>query len=300
MPPSDPLISAPELAARIADPNLRIADVRWFLGDAARGWADYSEGHLPGAIFVDLDRDLAAASGPGRHPLPHPTGFADRMGQLGFGDGHFIVAYDQVSGMVASRLWWMLDRLGHREVAVLDGGLAAWMAAGGELTRQVPTPIRASLTLATSWTDTLDRDGLIARAGQIDLVDLRAAERYRGEIEPVDAQPGHIPGARNRPAAELLDEAGVLLPPDGIRERLLAGAPASGAPMVMSCGSGVTACYGALAARVARLDDPMIYPGSYSDWSAAGLPVATGAEVGVLPAEPGAGGPLRADHHDSA
>jgi thiosulfate/3-mercaptopyruvate sulfurtransferase len=284
----DPLISASELAARIADANLRIADVRWFMGDATRGWADYSEGHIPGAIFVDLDRDLAAASGPGRHPLPHPTGFADRMGQLGFGDGHFIVVYDQVSGMVAGRLWWMLDRLGHREVAVLDGGLAAWKAAGGELTRLVPTPIRASLTLAASWTHTVDRDDLIAKAGEVDLVDLRAAERYRGETEPVDAQPGHIPGARNRPAAELLDESGLLLPPDRIRELLLAGVPASGASMVMSCGSGVTACYGALAARVAGLDEPLIYPGSYSDWSAAGLPVTTGIEVGVLPNEPGA------------
>ena len=148
---SGPLISAEELAEHLDDPRLRIADVRWFLGDHARGRAEYAIGHLPGAVFVDLDRDLAAASGAGRHPLPDPTSFADRMGELGFGDQHAIVAYDHVSGTVAARLWWMLDRLGHDDVAVLDGGLAAWTAAGGELTPIVPTHLRASLTLATTW-----------------------------------------------------------------------------------------------------------------------------------------------------
>ena len=123
-----PLISAAELASRIGDPRLRMADVRWYLDDPRRGRVEYAVGHVPGAVFIDLDRDLAASAGRGRHPLPDPAAFADRMGELGFGDDHAIVAYDTANGMVAARLWWMLDRLGHREVAILDGGLAAWMA----------------------------------------------------------------------------------------------------------------------------------------------------------------------------
>lgn len=281
MAPSDrpALISASELAARLDDPDLRIADVRWYVGDTTRGRLEYDEAHIPGAVFVDLDRDLAAASGPGRHPLPDPLSFADRMGRLGFGDRHLIVAYDEVSGMVAARLWWMLDRLGHHDVVVLDGGLAAWRKAGGELTRMVPTPIRTSLTLAATWSGTLDRDELIERVDEIDLVDLRAAERYRGETEPVDPVPGHIPGARSRPGSTLLADDGRLLPPQELAIRL-EDPSRSGAMTVMSCGSGVTACFGALAARIAGMEDPLVYPGSYSDWSRSGMPIAVGDEAG--------------------
>ena len=269
-------MSPEELAAHLDDADLRIADVRWYLGDARRGPVEYAAGHLPGAVFVDLDRDLAAASGPGRHPLPDPTAFADRMGELGFGDQHRIAVYDTASGMVAARLWWMLDRLGHREVGVLDGGLAAWSDAGGAVTALAPTHLRATLTLATEWPGTLDRDALLAAGSELDLVDLRAAERYRGDVEPVDRLPGHIPGARNQPAATLLDDRGRLLPPDRLGARLRAPDGRVGQRMVLSCGSGVAACLGVLAARLAGLDEPLLYPGSYSDWSAAGLPIATG------------------------
>lgn len=273
-----PIISAAELTTRLDDPRLRIADVRWFLGDEGRGRSEYADGHIPGAIFVDLERDLASASGPGRHPLPDPTSFADRMGQLGFGDGHSIVVYDQASGMIASRLWWMLDRLGHRDVVVLDGGLTAWQSSGGEPTPILPTPPRATLTLAPDWTDTLIREEVATRAGQIDLVDLRDAERYRGETEPIDPKPGHIPGARNRPATTLLDDSGMLLPADRLQVLLRSHGPTADAPTVLSCGSGVVACFGALASRVAGMADPLIYPGSYSDWSRAGMPVVVGDE----------------------
>lgn len=273
-----PVISAEELRARIEDPDLRIADVRWYLGDPRRGRAEYAAAHIPGAIFVDLDRDLASATGPGRHPLPDPTAFADRLGELGFGDQHSVVAYDAASGMIAARLWWMLDRLGHTDVAVLDGGLAAWRDAGGAVTQLLPTHLRASLTLGTEWTGTIDRAALVEHRWAIDLVDLRAAERYRGDEEPVDRVPGHIPGARNRPAAMLLDDRGCLLPHDRLQVLLRPHGAGADAPMVMSCGSGVTACFGALAARLAGLAEPLIYPGSYSDWSAAGMPIATGEE----------------------
>jgi thiosulfate/3-mercaptopyruvate sulfurtransferase len=182
--------------------------------------------------------------------------------------------------MVAARLWWMLDRLGHRHVAVLDGGLAAWEAAGGALTGITPTHLRATLTLATAWPDTFDRAAILdaTGAGAIDLVDLRAAERYRGEVEPVDRVPGHIPGARNRPAGSLLDEHGRLLPPDRLGSLLRGQGGLAAAPLVLYCGSGVNACLGVLAARLAGLEGPLLYPGSYSDWSAAGMPIATGDE----------------------
>jgi thiosulfate/3-mercaptopyruvate sulfurtransferase len=273
-----PLISAAELASRAGDPRLRIADVRWYLGEPRRGRDEYAAGHVPGGVFVDLDRDLAATAGRGRHPLPDPAAFADRMGELGFGDDHTIVAYDTSNGMVAARLWWMLDRLGHRDVAVLDGGLAAWTAAGGALTPIMPTHLRTSLSLADRWSSTIDRDAILADPEAIDLVDVRAPERYRGEVEPVDRVPGHIPGARNRPLATLLDEDGRLLPAERLQVLLRAHGPRAQRPQVMACGSGVTACLGILASRVAGLPDPLLYPGSYSDWSAAHLPVATDDE----------------------
>jgi thiosulfate/3-mercaptopyruvate sulfurtransferase len=273
-----PLIAAEVLRTRLADPDVRIADVRWYLGDPRRGRDEYAAAHIPGAVFVDLDRDLAAPAGPGRHPLPDPTAFADRMGELGFGDGHSIAVYDTASGGVAARLWWMLDRLGHRDVAVLDGGLAAWTAAGGLTTQVLPTHLRATLSLAARWPGIVDRNMLIEDPGAFDLVDLRAAERYRGDVEPVDRVPGHIPGARNRPVASLLDEHGRLLPPDRLAALLAAPASRAAAQQVMSCGSGVTACLGILATRLAGMAEPLLYPGSYSDWSAASLPIVTGDE----------------------
>ena len=274
-----PLIGAETLGGMLDEPQLRIADVRWFLGDENRGRAEYAAGHIPGAVFVDLDRDLSASSGPGRHPLPDPVGFADRMGELGFGDGHSIVVYDSASGTVAARLWWMLDALGHADVAVLDGGLTAWTAAGGPVTPLLPTPLRATLTLRAEWPGIIDRESIVNGEGALDLVDVRAAERYRGDVEPVDRVPGHIPSARNRPVTSFLDTEGRLLPPDRISVLLRAHGPSADAPMVMSCGNGVAACFGVLAARVAGMADPLVYPGSYSDWSSAGLPVATGDET---------------------
>lgn len=270
-----PLVSAEALAGHLGDPRLRIADVRWYLGDLRRGRDEYAAGHIPGAVFVDLDHDLAAPVGSGRHPLPDPTAFTDRMAGLGFGDAHTIVAYDTSRGMVAARLWWMLDNLGHHDVAVLDGGLEAWTQAGGELTQVLPTHLRTALSLADRWSGTIDRAQLAADPEAVDLVDVRAPERYRGETEPVDRVPGHIPGARNRPVATLVDERGRMLPPDRLRTLIVDG-PRAERPQVVSCGSGVNACFAILASRVAGLPDPLLYAGSYSDWSAAHLPVHTG------------------------
>ncbi|MEW6225257.1 MAG: sulfurtransferase [Chloroflexota bacterium] len=281
------LISAEALLARLGDPVLRLADVRWWLADPGKGRRDYAAAHLPGAVFVDLDTDLAAPRGPGRHPLPDPAVFARRMEALGFDDASEIVAYDDAGGTIAARLWWMLDDLGHPQVSVLDGGVQAWAAAGGPLTATVPAPAPGRLHLRDRWTRTIDRAGLVGRLGTLELIDARAPERYRGDLEPVDAAPGHIPTARSVPTAGNLGPDGRFLPPDVIRARfeaLHSRTARADAGVVTSCGSGVTACHNALAMRLAGLPDPILYPGSYSDWSRSGLPVATGDEPGDVPA----------------
>jgi thiosulfate/3-mercaptopyruvate sulfurtransferase len=279
------LVEVDDLLAAFDDPSIRIADVRWFLGEPERGQLEYQRAHIPGAIFVDLDRDLAAAPGAGRHPLPDPTAFADRMGQLGFGDEHTIVIHDAHGGQYGARLWWMLDRLGHPSVFMLDGGLEAWQAGGGELTAERTSHLRATMTLLDTWRNIIDREGVAASIDSIDLVDVRSPERYTGESEPIERVAGHIPGARNRPCASMLDAAGRMLPPDQLRTLIRGDGARATLPLVLSCGSGVTACFGLLAARVAGLPDPILYPGSYSDWVGSGMPVATGPEPGSAPAQ---------------
>jgi thiosulfate/3-mercaptopyruvate sulfurtransferase len=275
------LISAEDLAARLDAPNLRLADIRWYVGEPGRGRREYDEGHLPGALFVDLDGDLAAPRGAGRHPLPDPVAFAARVGALGIGPEDLVVAYDDSLGTIAARLWWMLDNLGHPRVALLDGGLKAWRAAGLPLsTEAVALPFRDPLPLAGAWTGVVDRAALIDRMDEVSLLDSRAPERYRGETEPIDPRPGHIPSAINAPARMSLDADGRFLQPADLAERLKAVAPAD-RPVVTSCGSGVTACHTAFAFRLAGLPDPLLYPGSYSDWSRTDLPVAVGAEPGA-------------------
>ena len=270
------LISADALLARIDDPDLRLADVRWWLSDPAKGRRDYEAGHLPGAVFVDLDTDLVAADGPGRHPLPDPAAFLRRMEALGFDAASRIVAYDDAGGAIAARLWWMLDAITQVRIAVLDGGLAAWTAIGGPLTTEVPSYPAGRLAANASWTRTIDRETLAARLGSVSLIDARAPERYRGDIEPVDAVPGHIPTAVSLPTAGNLGPDGRFLAPEVLRARF----EALGDEVVSYCGSGVNACHNALAMRVAGLPDPLLYPGSYSDWAGTGMPIATGDEPG--------------------
>lgn len=280
------LISPEELAERIDEPDLRIVDVRWYLGKPGAGRAAYDAGHLPDAIHLDIDDDLTARSGPGRHPLPDPAEFAERLGRAGIADGDFVVVYDDVGGWVAARLWWMLDNLGHARVAVLDGGLPAWTALGLPETTDVPEPPAAELLLAEHWSRTIDRHELLDRlrhASRPTVLDARAGPRYRGEVEPIDPVAGHIPTARNAPTDGNLGPDGRFLPPAALREHYQ-GLGADRGDVVTSCGSGVSACHDALALRIAGLPDPILYPGSWSDWSTAGYPVATGPEPGPPPA----------------
>lgn len=299
----EPLVTAADLADWVAvgRTDLRIVDVRWYLGQPiGTGRAAFEMGHIPGAIHVDLDTDLVAASGPGRHPLPDPSDFAATMGGHGVGDDDLVVVYDDVGGWVAARLWWMLDDLGFGNgraggAAVLDGGIQAFAAAGRALSMERQDPPPAPLHLRSSWGQVVDRAGLTARLGRVVLLDARAGPRYRGEIEPTDPTPGHIPTALNAPVDGNLGTDGRFLRPAQLADRfgtLRLEAAANGftdvaeplSPMVTSCGSGVSACHNALALRIAGLPSPILYPGSYSDWSTAGGPVTTGPEPGSPPA----------------
>lgn len=285
------LITVADLAAELGDPDLRIADVRWSLAAPGGGHAAYAIAHLPGAVFVDLETVLTAPEGPGRHPLPDPAAFAAALAALGIGRGHRVVAYDDAGGTVAARLWWMLDALGHAGVAVLDGGLGAWRAAGLPETADVPAfppaePV-GTPSPGSAWPRTIDRVALAARLGRVTLLDARAHERYRGEVEPIDRVPGHIPTAVSLPTSELLRGDGRFLEPARLAARFEdAGAEPAGraaGPVVVSCGSGVNACQLALAMHEAGLPDPLLYPGSYSDWTRSGMPIATGAGPGEPP-----------------
>ena len=284
-----PLIAASDLLelVRAGASDLRIVDCRWALGRPGAGALAFADGHLPGAIHLDLDDDLADPNGwgaPGRHPLPSPAEFTADLALAGIGNEHHVVAYDDVGGWVAARLWWMLDVLGHERVSVLDGGIDAWTAAGGDLTTEKTEWPPARLELAPSWSRVIGRDELKARLGSFVLLDARAPARYRGEMEPIDPVAGHIPTARNLPVEANLDEGRMRPGADLAASFAELGADGTSGPVVTSCGSGVSALHHALALRVAGLPDPLLYVGSYSDWSRSGEPVVSGDAPGDPPA----------------
>jgi len=283
---SNPLVSVEQLAAHLDDPGVAIVDVRWVLGQPGAGRIKYGESHIPGAIYLDTDTDLVGPEGPGRHPLPEPGVFAQRLSAAGIGDETFVVAYDDVGGWVAARLWWMLDDLGHSNVAVLDGGWQAWTAAVLPTDALEPEPPARppKLALAPAWRKVIDRDALKPRLGSFILLDARAGERYRGEIEPIDPVAGHIPTAKSAPTAGNIGPDMRFLAPDVLRERFEGLGCFAPGGTVTSCGSGVSACHNALAMRIAGLPDPILYPGSYSDWSRSGETVAVGAAPGEFAA----------------
>ena len=270
------LISAPELQAQLgAARPLLLLDVSFDLADAAAGERAYAQGHLPGAHYLHLDRDLSgpkASEGQvftGRHPLPLPAVFAQRLAGLGLEPGMQVVAYDGQGGMYAARLWWMLRWLGHEAVAVLDGGPAAWLAAGGVLSTEVPSTRAGRFQACASLAPSLDADALQSQLGRVRLLDARAGERFRGEVEPLDKQAGHIPGALNRFFKDNLQADGRFKPAAALRadfEALLP--PFAAAEVVHQCGSGVTACHNLLAMEHAGLRGSRLYPGSWSEWSA--------------------------------
>ncbi|MPY67253.1 sulfurtransferase [Deinococcus sp. SDU3-2] len=282
---SSPLKTVEWLLEHLHDSRLRVLDCRYALSDPLVGRIAYLEGHVPGAIYADLETDLSGPVRPdgagGRHPLPEPETLAAWLGSVGVGNDSVVVAYDDPSigqGFYATRAWWLLRWLGHREVYVLDGGWPAYLAAGGEVSTTEPEYAPTTFTpdvqpgMVATAEDVANRD-----AGTL-LIDARAPARYRGETEPLDRKAGHIPGAVNREWAGALDESGHWRGAEAQAERLGAG----DAPTVSSCGSGVSATANLLARELAGVPlgpDNRLYAGSWSDWvSDDARPVATGEE----------------------
>jgi thiosulfate/3-mercaptopyruvate sulfurtransferase len=266
------LISTAALAARLDDPAFAIVDCRYKLDDASWGAREHAASHLPGAVYADLGRDMAGPRNGtnGRHPLPDPHTLAQTFGRLGIASGVQVVAYDQDNGMYASRLWWLLRWLGHDAVAVLDGGFKKWAAEGR------PTADGAGHREPRAFTGEprADRAVDVEHVAELvdtrewRLIDARAPERYRGDVEPIDKTAGHIPGAANHFFQRNLDEHGLFRTPEELRAQMkesLGDKPAEQA--VCYCGSGVTACHNLLALEHAGLKGAKLYAGSWSEWS---------------------------------
>jgi thiosulfate/3-mercaptopyruvate sulfurtransferase len=279
---SSPLITVDELGAALrgSSPPL-VLDVRWALSGPSP-LERYRAGHLPGAVFVDLDRDLAGPPGPpgGRHPLPDPAVAQETWRRLGVRRGRPVVVYDAGDATVAARAWWLLRHHGHDAVQVLDGGLAAWVAAGRLVEAGEPVDVpRGDLTVVDGGMAVLDAEAAAGVAARGVLLDARTPERYRGEREPVDPVAGHVPGAVSAPAAGNVGEDGRLLAPDRLRARFAALGVRAGEPAAAYCGSGVTAAQTVLALELAGLP-AALYVGSWSDWVGdPERPVATGEEA---------------------
>lgn len=280
------LISAADLAAHLDDANWLVIDCRHDLANPDAGAQAYAAGHIPQARFAHLDKILSGAKNgadgkfKGRHPLPERQAFIDAMQELGVGKGTQVIAYDAHGGMFAARLWWLLRWVGHVQVAVLDGGLPAWQAQGGQLSTDTPTPVRGDLQEQAPLVTTVDVGDVVANLDSkaLTVIDARAADRYRGENETMDAVGGHIPGAKNRFFKDNLGADGRFKSADALRAEwnALIDSPQAA---VMQCGSGVTACHNLLALEVAGLPGARLYPGSWSEWSSdSSRPVATGAQ----------------------
>ncbi|GGC92276.1 sulfurtransferase [Tersicoccus solisilvae] len=276
------LIDAEELARLVAaaDRPVVLLDVRWQLGDP-HGEDHYRDGHLPGAVYVDLDRELAGepTATSGRHPLPEPEAFHAAVRRWGVNEGDTVVAYDDANGFAAARAWWLLRHAGHADVRVLDGGLAAWTAAGHGLRPGTVEPSPGAVALTWGRMPVLDLAAAAAHARSGVLLDARAGERYRGETEPMDPKAGHIPGAVSAPTVDNLAADGTLLPPAALREQFAALGLTDDIAVAAYCGSGVSAAQEVLALRRAGID-AALYPGSWSQYAATDLPVATGPEPG--------------------
>jgi thiosulfate/3-mercaptopyruvate sulfurtransferase len=268
----------PELAAALgASAPPLVLDVRWELGGPP-GALQYAMGHIRGAVFVDLETELAAAPGAGgRHPLPAASDFARAMAAKGASSARPVVVYDADASIAAARAWWLLRYFGHPDVTVLDGGLAAWTAAGLPLSTERPDPAPGDFRARPGALPVLDAAGAAALAhGPGLLLDARAPERFTGEQEPIDPVAGHIPGARNHPARANLHPDGRFLPAGDVRARLRAAGAAEGRELGAYCGSGVTAAHTVLSAELAGYA-VALYPGSWSQWiTDPARPVATG------------------------
>jgi len=267
------LVDTDTLAARLRDPDWVVVDCRSDPANAAFGRAEYAKGHLPGAIFLDMDSDLCGehTGRNGRHPLPEPQRLVATLGAAGIGPGTQVVAYDDRGGASAARLWWLLRWLGHEAVAVLDGGITRWVAEGRPLATEAPAPRAARFEGRANDAMKVDAGFVAANLQRREavLLDARVPARYRGEMEPIDPIAGRIPGARNRPLQDNLGPDGRFKPAQALRadfDAVLAGAGPE--RVVHYCGSGVSACHNLLAMEIAGLPGSRLYGGSWSEWIA--------------------------------
>ena len=269
---SGPVISVAVLRDLLDRGECRVVDCRFDLSDPRKGRALFGESHIKGAVYADLDKDLAdpITADSGRHPLPRVEKFCRKLGAWGISNSTHVVAYDFGNGAIAARLWWLLRWLGHADVSVLDGGLAAWQAAGGALSDST-APIEPAEFFGVPNPDMVATTGeiaaLVSSGGRFNLVDARDTARFRGENEPIDPVAGRIPGSMNMPFPVNLTSDGHWRPADELRrewQELLDGRPGS-RPIAM-CGSGVTACHLVIAAELAGLPLPRLYVGSWSEW----------------------------------
>jgi len=274
---ASPLITVTQLERALRDPSPpTVLDVRFDVATGPEPEA-YAAGHIPGAVFVDMHRDLASAAGSaGRHPLPSADRFTHAMRAAGVSADRPVVVYDSAAGLMAARGWWLLRYFGHPDAALLDGGLAAWVSAGGALRTGTETASAGCFTAQPGGMPLLDADGAASLAGRGILIDARAAERFRGEIEPLDPVAGHIPGARNRSTRDNVTDAGVFRDADELRAAFARVGAVPGVEVGAYCGSGVTAAHQVLALELAGIP-AALYPGSWSEWIAdPARPVATG------------------------
>lgn len=276
--------AAEVLSRHLENAGWVVVDCRYRLGDAEAGRRAYLEAHVQGAVYADLNRELAGPPGgdAGRHPLPHLDTFRVTLGGWGIGEGAQVVCYDDAGGAYAARLWWMLRYLGHRAVAVLDGGWQAWVAGGYPTSsgEERASPVTFTGEPDPAMVASLEEVAALSAEGGL-LVDSRDAARYRGEVEPIDAAAGHIPGARNRPYARNLKADGTLRSAEELAQdwRAVLGEE-DPAEAVVYCGSGVTACHNLLSLEVAGLSGARLFVPSWSGWSAnPERPVATGEEI---------------------
>lgn len=268
---ADTLVEIDQLAARLGDPLWMVFDCRFDLGNPEAGYNAYLAGHVPGAAYASLEHHLSGAKSGinGRHPLPEVEALVGFLRFHGVGNETQVVGYDARDGVYAARLWWLLRWLGHEHVAVLNGGLSAWQSAGLPVdTRSVVTPTVGDFTARRTNTTSASLAMIEGRDEEkLKIIDARAANRYRGEVEPIDPVAGHIPGALNRPYTDNLDASGRFLTPQELQKAfqpLVAGAPIE--KIVHQCGSGVTACHNLLAMEIAGMHGSLLYPGSWSEW----------------------------------
>ena len=271
---SNPLVPAAELAGLLD--SVTVLDVRYRMGGPG-GLEEYAAGHVPGAAYVDLDSALADPPGSrGRHPLPDVAVFEEAMREAGVSDDRPVVVYDDWAGRAAARCWWLLRHHGHGDVRVLDGGWAVWTRAGGAVETGTAAVACGSFTARPGGLPVIEADEVLAFAETHTLVDARAPERYRGEVEPVDPVAGHVPGAVNVPTEQNVREDGTFRDPDALRRTYGAVVRDGNGRVAAYCGSGVTAAHDVLALAIAGID-AALYPGSWSEWVAdPGRPVATG------------------------